>query len=204
MVEKLGPYGVCSDPLTAAFRQVPRHRFVDAALADAAYELRSLPIGCGQTISSAATQARMTSLLEPRASDRVLEVGTGSGYQTAILAELVAWVFTIEMESALVAKARKLIEALRYTNVLFRVGDGVVGWREAAPFDGILVTAGAPQLPEGLLGQLAEGGRLICPVGSAELQELVVIRRQGAHFERQIHDRCRFVPLTGEEGWSDE
>ena len=183
------------------FGRVPRHRFVDPGLADAAYDLRSLPIGSGQTISSPATQARMTELLDPGPRTRVLEVGTGSGYQTAICAELAAWVLTIEMVESLALQARSQLESLGYSNVLFRIGDGAVGWREAAPFERILVTAGAPKVPPGLLSQLAEGGRLVCPVGPADCQELVLVERRGEELLSRIHEPCRFVPLIGADGW---
>ncbi len=201
LVTELRERRLCSGIVLSAFRRVPRHLFVDSALADSAYEMRSLPIGCGQTISNPAMQARMTALIEPRSTDRILEVGTGSGYQTAILAEVAAWVLTIEMHATLANNARSRLDSLGYKNILFRTGDGVVGWREAAPFAAIVVTAGAPRLPAGLLPQLADGGRLVCPVGDAEEQKLIVVRRCGDRYEKQSLDACRFVPLTGEEGW---
>jgi protein-L-isoaspartate(D-aspartate) O-methyltransferase len=201
LAEELRRLSLCEGAVLDAFHRVPRHLFVDSALADSAYGMGSLPIGCGQTISSPATQARMTMLVAPRPTDRVLEVGTGSGYQTAILAEVAAWVLTIEMHAALVNAARSVLDSLGYRNILFRVGDGVSGWREAAPFSAIVVTAGAPRLPVGLLPQLADGGRLVCPVGAAEEQQLIVVRRHRDRFEEQVLDSCRFVPLTGEEGW---
>ncbi|MAE70350.1 MAG: protein-L-isoaspartate O-methyltransferase [Gemmatimonadetes bacterium] len=201
MVSRLSAEDACSERLLAVFARLPRHRFVDPGLSEAAYKLDSLPIGSGQTISSAATQARMTELLDPRSRNRILEVGTGSGYQTALLAELSAWVFTIEVIEALAARAKDLLGTLGYRNVLFRTGDGAIGWREAAPFDRILVTAGAPRLPDGLLSQLADGGRLVCPVGQADRQELVVIERSGDRFSSKTNDTCRFVPLIGAEGW---
>ncbi len=201
MVSRLGAEGACSERLLEVFSRLPRHRFVDPGLSDAAYKLGSLPIGSGQTISSPVTQARMTELLDPAPRSRILEVGTGSGYQTALLAELAAWVFTIEVIEALATRAKELLHALGYRNVLFRRGDGAIGWREAASFDRILVTAGAPRLPEGLLSQLAEGGRLVCPVGPADKQELIVIERSGDRFLSRTNETCRFVPLIGAEGW---
>lgn len=201
MVEELVKEGLRDERIAAVMGEIPRHRFVDAALITHAYDLRSLPIGHAQTISSPLTQARMTELLQPGPRDRLLEVGTGSGYQTAILARLSAWIFTIEAVEPLGSRARRILEEIGYDNILCRVGDGAVGWRDAAPFDGILVTAAAPQIPESLLEQLREGGRLVCPVGDSRGQAIVEMIRRDGDFERRVHERCLFVPLVGKEGW---
>lgn len=201
MIDELVRHGVTEARVLEAMGALPRDQFVDAALRESAYELRSLPIAGGQTISSPLTQARMTELLNPSKHARILEVGTGSGYQTAILSTLCKWVFTIEVRAELVRSARRELEGMGFENILFREGDGVVGWREAAPFDGIIVTAGAPKLPERLLGQLGEGGRLVCPVGGRDGQTLVEVLREGDEFIETLHEDCRFVPLRGVEGW---
>jgi protein-L-isoaspartate(D-aspartate) O-methyltransferase len=185
------------DPrVLAALRRVPRHRFVPAELAAQAYEDRPLPIGQEQTISQPYIVAFMSQAVALRGDERVLEVGTGSGYQAAVLAELAREVFTIELLAPLAARARETLEALGYAQVHVRAGDGYQGWPEAAPFDAIVVTAAPEHVPAPLLAQLAPGGRLIVPVGGAE-QELVLVRRTADGFAEERLLPVRFVPLLG-------
>ena len=191
-----------SDPLVLkAMLTVPRHLFVDEALESQAYNDHPLPIGDKQTISQPYMVASMTEALELSPKDIVLEIGTGCGYQTAILAEIAAKVYSIERISSLMARARKILEMLGYLNVLIKVGDGTVGWKEYAPFDAIIVTAGSPDVPEPLLHQLANGGRLVVPVGDRFSQELIKVVRSGDEFTRTNLGGCRFVDLIGAHGW---
>jgi protein-L-isoaspartate(D-aspartate) O-methyltransferase len=187
------------DPrVAAAIGKVPRHRFVPPQLASRAYENRPLPIGHEQTISQPFIVALMTELVEPKATDRVLEIGTGSGYQAAVLAELVARVYTIEIVRPLGERAAELLKALGYRNVETRIGDGYLGWPEAAPFDAIVVTAAPEKMPQPLVDQLAPNGRLIAPVGSRfGIQTLQLLRKdaQGRAVARSVLE-VRFVPLT--------
>ena len=185
------------DPRTlAAMRKVARHLFVPPALAGQAYEDHPLPIGHGQTISQPYIVAFMTEALGLRGGETVLEVGTGSGYQAAVLGEIAARVYTIEIVAPLAEEAAALLKRLGYANVEARAGDGYLGWPEAAPFDAIMVTAAAPRIPEPLKQQLKDGGRLILPVGD-EWQELVVVTRRGDRFEEKQVLPVRFVPMTG-------
>jgi protein-L-isoaspartate(D-aspartate) O-methyltransferase len=187
------------DPrVAAAIGKVPRHRFVPPQLASRAYENRPLPIGHEQTISQPFIVALMTELVEPKATDRVLEIGTGSGYQAAVLAELVARVYTIEIVRPLGERAAAVLNALGYRNIETRIGDGYLGWPEAAPFDAIVVTAAPEQMPQPLVDQLAPNGRLIAPVGSRfGIQTLQLLRKdaQGRAVTRSVLE-VRFVPLT--------
>ncbi|MFH1145237.1 MAG: protein-L-isoaspartate(D-aspartate) O-methyltransferase [Candidatus Eisenbacteria bacterium] len=204
MVEtQLRARGIREPLVIGAFEAVARHRFVDPALSADAYSDRALPIGCGQTISQPFMTALMTELVRPGPEHRVLEIGTGSGYQAAILSRLVRAVFTIERIAALAEKARAVLADLGISNVFQRVGDGSAGWPGHAPYHGILVTAGAPEIPRSLLAQLADGGRLIAPIGSREDQRLTVIERHGAQFTPVERLACAFVPLIGKEGWND-
>jgi len=199
--EQLVARGVRDARVLAAMREVPRHAFVDAALAPQAYRDRPLPIGHGQTISQPYMVGLMSAALAPGRSDRVLEIGTGSGYQAAVLSRLVRSVFTIERIPALVERSRQTFAALGYTNVIQRVGDGTLGWQTHAPYDGILVTAGAPHVPGALVAQLAPGGRLVIPTGSRDAQTLRVLTRSGEELHEERSIPCVFVPLVGEEGW---
>ena len=202
MVERqIAARGLRHEGVLAAMRKVPRHMFVDERSRGHAYEDRPLSIGEGQTISQPYMVAIMTAAMVPAAGDAVLEIGTGSGYQTAVLAELVARVYTVERIASLQDKARKVLDELGYANVEFVVGDGTVGLPEHAPYDCVLVTAGAPGVPESLKAQLAERGRLVIPVGSRHYQELVRVTRKGESFYEEKMEGCAFVPLIGQEGW---
>jgi len=183
-----------------AMRKVPRHEFVPRQFRDLAYENRPLPIGHGQTISQPYIVALMTDLLEPKPQDKVLEVGTGSGYQAAILAQLVAEVYTIEIIEPLGNEARERLQRLNYNNVHVRIGDGYYGWKEHGPYDGIVVTAAASHIPPPLIQQLKPGGRMVIPVGSRFMvQQLVLVEKdaKGKLTTRQLLP-VRFVPLTGQ------
>jgi protein-L-isoaspartate(D-aspartate) O-methyltransferase len=193
--------GVADPRVLAAMRRVPRHRFVPQGLWDQAYNDYPLPIGADQTISQPYIVALMTEALELKDTDRVLEIGTGSGYQAAILAELAAEVYSIDRLASLAEKAEKVLAELGYKNFQVRVGDGTLGWPEAAPFDAILVTAGAPQVPRPLLEQLALGGRLVAPVGDRFSQTLTRARKTGEGVKFDYLGGCRFVRLIGKYGW---
>jgi len=195
-----------TDPLVLeAVSRVPRERFVPAALRARSYADHALHVAHGQTISQPFVVAAMTQAAQIEPEDRVLEIGTGSGYQAAILAQLAAEVFTVERIPDLAEAARATLDELGITNVSFRTGDGSLGWPEAAPFQAILVTAGAPEPPPSLLRQLdPEGGRLIAPIGEHARQELVCIEREGTSWVSEQLMACRFVPLLGAEGWSGE
>jgi protein-L-isoaspartate(D-aspartate) O-methyltransferase len=188
------------DPrVRAALLKVPRERFVSAESAAAAYENRPLPIGHRQTISQPLIVATMTQLLHIEPADHVLEIGTGSGYQTAVLAELAAQVSTVEIVAPLAAGAKQILAELGYDNIAFRCGDGAAGWPERAPFDGIIVTAAAPEIPPALVDQLKPGGRLVIPIGPDALgQDLVLVEKDavGRMHERRLFS-VAFVPLTG-------
>ncbi|WP_425263978.1 protein-L-isoaspartate(D-aspartate) O-methyltransferase [Thermosulfurimonas dismutans] len=195
--------GIRDERVLSAMRKVPRHFFVEEALRDQAYADHPLPIGEGQTISQPYIVAFMTEALELKGHEKVLEVGTGSGYQTAILAELARWVYSIERYPRLLERARKILEELGYTNVILRLGDGTRGWPEAAPFEAIIVTAAGPKIPEPLLDQLAEGGRLVMPVGDEWSQYLVKVVKKGGQIYRQTLEPVRFVKLVGDYGFKD-
>lgn len=195
--------GITDPSVLSAMRKVPRHLFVSEALMDQAYGDYPLPIGEQQTISQPLIVAEMTQALELSKKDRVLEIGTGSGYQAAILSKIVAKVYTIERKHALFIKARALFEKLKYHNIETRCSDGTSGWKEESPFDAIIVTAGAPDIPQTLLGQLKVGGRLVIPVGSREAQDLIRVFRREQGFYHESLGKCRFVRLIGKYGWSE-
>ncbi len=196
--------GIRDERVLAAMRKVPRHLFVPEAIRQRAYDDMALSIGEGQTISQPYMVAIMTELLELTGSERVLEIGTGSGYQAAILAELSREVYTVERIAALGARAERQLQALGYSTVQVRIGDGTSGWPEKSPFDRIIITAGAPKIPEPLLEQLGEGGILLSPVGDRYSQQLVrVIKREGST-RQEFHTLCVFVPLIGRHGWKDD
>ncbi len=191
-----------SDPrVLGAFQNVPRHEFVSPDQADQAYEDCPLPIGEGQTISQPYIVAAMTEALALTGEERVLEVGTGSGYQAAILSLLAREVCTIEQHESLSQRAQERLARLGYTNITCVVGDGTLGYPPAAPYDGIVVAAAAPRIPQALVDQLADGGRLVIPVGDMFSQELLGLRKQAGRLEQRIINYCRFVPLTGRDGW---
>jgi protein-L-isoaspartate(D-aspartate) O-methyltransferase len=191
-----------TDPNTlAAMRKVPRHLFVSEALREQAYGDYPLPIGEQQTISQPFIVAEMTQALSLTKEDRVLEIGTGSGYQAAVLAHIAFRVYTIERIHALYTNARRLFDQLRYYNIITKYADGTTGWKEEAPFDAIIVTAGAPDVPESLLEQLNIGGRMVIPVGNRDTQDLIKIeKREDGILETNLGG-CRFVKLVGEYGW---
>ena len=194
--------GVRSPIVLAAMRSVPRHEFVPEDRRHQSYGDHPVPIGEGQTISQPYMVAAMTEILDLTDTTRVLEIGTGCGYQTAVLAEIAGSVLTIERISVLAARARTRLTALGYGNIDYRVCDGTRGWPEEAPFDAILITAAAPRIPPSLLDQLRDPGVLVAPVGDAGMQDLVSVRRKGGRDDKKVHFRCTFVPLVGEEGFS--
>ncbi len=201
LADGLRAQGIRDLAVLKAFTDVPRHLFVPDALRGRAYDDVALPIGDGQTISQPSTQARHLEALRLRTSERVLEVGTGSGYQTALLSALVAQVFTVERVRALAARAQQALREAGATNVSFLVGDGTLGWSAYAPYDAILVAAGGPQIPQPLLEQLAPGGRLIIPLGDRGAQIVTLVERAGTTLRRTPLGAARFVPLLGEHGF---
>ncbi len=204
MVEELRRLGIHDEKVLSVMEKIPRHLFVPEYMRHLAYEDSPLPIGHGQTISQPYIVALMTEALELQGEEKVLEIGTGSGYQTAILAELAREIFSIERLHTLAEGARRRLELLGYGNVHVRVGDGTLGWPEEAPFHRIIVTGGLPQLPHSLWEQLADGGRLIAPIGGRYDQYLwLYIKERGAQRKRALCP-CTFVPIVGAHGWPDE
>ncbi|HOP36117.1 MAG TPA: protein-L-isoaspartate(D-aspartate) O-methyltransferase [Syntrophales bacterium] len=198
--------GVRDERVLRAMEKIPRHLFVEEGLRDQAYSDHPLPIGERQTISQPYIVALMTEALSLEGTEKILEVGTGSGYQAAVLAELADRVFSIERIAKMADRARRILGALRYSNVLIKVGDGTYGWKDEAPFDGIIVTAGAPKVPETLVAQLAVGGRLVIPVGDRFTQTLFrVVRRseEPGDVVKEDLGGCRFVDLIGDHGWKN-
>ena len=200
--EQLVRRGITDSRVLEAMRKVPRHLFLGAGLADRAYEDSALPIGEKQTISQPYIVALMTQVLALRETDRVLEVGTGSGYQTAILAELAGRVYSIERMESLAVQARARLDQMGYRTVAIRIGDGTYGWADAAPFDAILVAAGSPSMPPLLVDQLREGGRLVIPVGDRHVQRLQLGVKQGGQLIISELGDCVFVPFIGAFAWS--
>lgn len=195
--------GVKDERVLAAMRKIPRHEFLPEAIRGVAYADNAVPIGESQTISQPYMVALMTEFLSPAAADRVLEIGTGSGYQTAVLAELSAKVYTVERVKPLAEKARAVLDRLGYRNVAMKVYDGTYGWKEMAPFDAIMVTAGSPDIPVPLLEQLRVGGRMIIPVGDRSGQRLLKVIRTAEGPVIDTHIPCLFVPLIGAHGWKE-
>lgn len=194
--------GIDDQRVIDAMLQVPRHLFVEPGLHSHAYSDASLPIGERQTISQPYMVAAMSAALELKGHERILEIGTGSGYQSAILSLLAKRIYSIERISLLAGRARKVLDRLGMSNVNVKVGDGTIGWKEQAPFDGILVAAGAPDIPTDYLKQLEVGGRLVLPIGDRSQQLLMrVTRLENGNFKREQLMGCRFVPLIGERGW---
>jgi len=198
---QLIPRGIRDPRVLEAMRRVPRHLFIDGPAGRSAYDDMALPIGEGQTISQPYMVAVMTELLELKGEEKVLEIGTGSGYQAAVLAELCREVYTIELVAALGERAAKKFSGLYYQNIHLKVGDGTLGWPEKGPFDRVIITAAAPRIPDPLLEQLALDGILIIPVGSRYSQQLLKIRKKADGLTEEYHTPCVFVPLLGEYGW---
>ncbi len=195
--------GIKDERVLHAMGKIPRHLFIEEALTGEAYNDHPVPIGEKQTISQPYIVALMTEALELKGTENTLEIGTGSGYQTAILAELSSRVYTVERIKSLLVNARKLLAQLGYDNILFKAFDGTLGWKEYAPFDAIMVAAGAPGIPEPLTEQLADNGRLIIPVGDRDSQELIKITRKGETLKQKSLGGCRFVNLIGAYSWPD-
>lgn len=204
LVETLQAKGIRDLAVLRAFEMTPRHAFIPTGLRHRAYEDAALPIGNGQTISQPWVHARYLELLRLTGKERVLEIGTGSGYQTVLLAHLTSQVFSIERIPALLQQARDNIQRAGVNNVSLLMGDGTIGWREYAPYDAILVGAGSPSIPQPLLEQLAEGGRLLIPIGDREEQKLVVAERKNGQIEMHDEAPVRFVPLIGHHGWDKQ
>jgi len=202
--EQVVARGVKDARVIAAMRKVPRHLFVEEALQNQAYSDRPLPIGEKQTISQPYMVALMTEALQLTGKEKVLEIGAGSGYQTAILAESARQVFSIERILSLTMKARMLLINLGYTNVEIKFSDGTEGWIGESPFDAIIVTAGSPDIPQPLVDQLAVGGRLVIPVGDESVQDLIRLTKTEEGVKREDLGGCRFVKLIGRHGWSEE
>jgi protein-L-isoaspartate(D-aspartate) O-methyltransferase len=200
---QLIPRGIIDKGVLDAMNKVHRHIFIEDALIGEAYNDHPLPIGHQQTISQPYIVALMTQALKLTGRERTLEIGTGSGYQTAILAELSERVYTIERIRALMERARYLLNELGYTNILFKSFDGTLGWEEYAPFDAILITAGAPKIPENLIDQLSEGGRMVVPVGTRTSQDLIEVIKDKKGYRKNNLGACRFVDLIGIHGWKE-
>ncbi len=198
---QLIPRGISDKRLLEAMAKVPRDRFVEEALLGEAYNDHPLPIGHKQTISQPYIVALMTEALELNGDQKTLEIGTGSGYQTAILAELSWKVYTIERIRPLMVKARNILAELGYNNILFKAFDGTLGWEEYAPYEAIIVTAGAPKIPQPLVDQLADEGRLIIPVGNRFSQDLIKVTKKKGNLLQKNLGGCRFVDLVGIHGW---
>ena len=199
--EQLVERGIKDLGVLEAMSRVPRHLFAQESLRHRAYGDYPLPIGENQTLSQPYIVASMTAALSLKGEERVLEIGTGSGYQTAVVAELARQVFTIERLNNLSRKAQKILEGLNYMNIVFKMFDGTYGWPDQALFDAILVTASAKEIPESLIKQLGEGGRLVAPTGDADEQKLVVLTKNGSRVSRRELGACKFVPLIGKYGW---
>lgn len=204
MVKKqLIPRGISDQRVIDAMLRVPRHLFVSESMIDSAYDDMALPIGEGQTISQPYMVAVMTELLELKGPEKVLEIGCGSGYQAAILAELSREVFSVERIGILADRSSSRLRSIGYTNVRIRTCDGTLGWPEESPFDRIIITAAAPSVPEPLLEQLADNGIILVPVGDRFSQQLLKIRKTGDRTTEEYHTPCVFVPLIGKHGWQD-
>lgn len=193
--------GIRNEVILRAMLKIPRHLFVEEGLAPLAYNNHSLSIGRGQTISHPYIVAYMLEALQLKPQERVLEIGTGSGYQTAVLAELVHHVYSVERLSELLFKARHILKKMCYKNITLKLGDGTKGWPQQAPFDAMIVSAGSPQIPKPYFDQLKEGGRMILPVGDAEAQELILVTKQAGQKTLKTLSGCRFVKLKGEYGF---
>ncbi|MEE4166290.1 MAG: protein-L-isoaspartate(D-aspartate) O-methyltransferase [Desulfocapsaceae bacterium] len=201
VAEQLVPRGIKDDRVLDVMREVPRHYFVDDALRSRAYGDFPLPIAAGQTISQPYIVACMTEALALQGDEKVLEIGTGSGYQAAVLSRLCSKVYTVERVNVLLAGARRVFDQLNYFNIVSKLDDGTMGWPEYAPFDAIMVTAGGPELPQPLLDQLADNGRLVIPVGDQGVQDLQLVEKVDGEATLSHLAKVRFVDLVGEHGW---
>ena len=195
--------GIHDPRVLSAMRETPRHLFIPPPYDRAAYDDCPLPIGNGQTISQPYIVALMTELIHPKHGDNILEIGAGSGYQAMILATIVKKVTTIERISEVANLARRNLVTLHCNNVEVVIGDGTLGYPKNAPYDGIIITAATPQVPPPLIDQMAEGGRLVAPVGGREIQELIALEKRGGKVIQNLHGGVRFVPLIGEHGWEN-
>jgi protein-L-isoaspartate(D-aspartate) O-methyltransferase len=202
--EQLSDRGIKDLHVLEVMSRVPRHLFTLDSLQHQAYGDTPLPIGENQTISQPYIVAAMTEALKLKGHERVLEIGTGSGYQTAVVAELASQVFTIERINALSRKAQQILEGLSYTNIVFKMFDGTYGWPDQAPFDAIMVTAAAKAIPEALIKQLGDGGNLVAPAGGADKQKLIVLTKKGDRVSKREIGDCKFVPLVGKYGWPEK
>ncbi|MBN2032579.1 MAG: protein-L-isoaspartate(D-aspartate) O-methyltransferase [Deltaproteobacteria bacterium] len=200
---QLLPRGISDPKVLEIMSQIHRHLFVEEALISEAYNDHPLPIGNKQTISQPYIVALMTEALELKGTEKVLEIGTGSGYQTAILANLSKAVYTVERIEPLLVKSRQLLGKLGYANIYFKLSDGTIGWKEFAPYDAIMVTAGAPTIPQPLLDQLADHGKMVIPIGDRSSQDLILVKKNQGRFLEKNLGGCRFVDLIGNHGWKD-
>jgi len=204
LIEAIRASGIEDLEVLRLFDQVPRHLFLPEAMRAHAYEDAAIPIGYGQTASQPSLQAAYLGAARPAPKDSVLEIGTGSGYLTALFATAAGRVYSVERVRELSARARKALDAVEVRNAALLVGDGSIGWRKFAPFDIIVVSAACPSVPHALLDQLADGGRMLIPVGALEEQRLVLVRRSGdTTSEEEVRGQCAFVPLLGQHGWKD-
>ena len=201
--EQIISRGITDSATIEAFMKVPRHLFIEEGLWGQAYSDYPLPIGHGQTISQPYIVALMTEGLELNDSDRVLEIGTGSGYQAAILAEIAEFIYSIERRDDLAGRAKRILNELKYKNIEIKVDDGTQGWKDESPFDAVIVTASSPDIPSPLVEQLKDGGRMVIPVGGRVSQELIKIRKVKGKIKKENMGGCRFVKLIGEYGWRD-
>ncbi len=204
LIEKIRQRGIDDLEILRAFDLIPRHLFLPEAVWHRAYEDAPVPIGFGQTASQPSLQALYMDVLRLDSDDRVLEIGTGCGFQTAVLAQLAERVYSVERLRPLSIRARAVLDEMEISNVALMVGDGTIGWSRYAPYDAILVAAAAPEVPEPLLAQLADGGRMLVPVGDRDVQRLMLIRRRGEEVLREEVTNCTFVPLLGRFGHSEE
>ena len=200
---QLIPRGISDQRVLQVMSKIHRHLFVEEALIGEAYNDHPLPIGNRQTISQPYIVALMTEALELKGTEKVLEIGTGSGYQTAILAELSKAVYTVERVAPLSMRSKSLLRELGYTHIHFKVSDGTTGWEEFSPYDVVMVAAGAPEIPRPLLDQLADGGRMVVPIGNRHSQDLIRVRREKNRFLEKNLGGCRFVDLIGKHGWKN-
>lgn len=201
---QLIPRGIKDERVLTVMKKIPRHLFVPEYIQHRAYDDMALSIGEGQTISQPYMVAIMTELLELKGNEKVLEIGTGSGYQAVILAELSKEVYTVERIETLANRAREKFNALGYKNIYIKIGDGTLGWKEMSPFDRIIITAGCPDIPEPLIEQLNDNGIVVAPVGDRFSQQLIKINKTSGKLLRQYHTPCVFVPLIGKYGWHEE